>query len=174
MNPSALIFLFTVTVLSICNAAYGQQDRKDEIYEPEPYDVRIKKSYINGVYIPKDLNDAIRELDAKMSPEAVKAFQKYSESEAERKAFFSFGRWMMVNWGLEEGSRLSHYFKTQKLGFVEDMVRVLMVSYHRHLNDKPVEAEALMNKYIEIRQEEQRQKEKEREALIKSLQKNGN
>lgn len=165
------IYLSLCMLMIVPTLSYGQKG--GEVYETEPYEVRIKKVYINGVYIPENLDDAIRELDSKMSQEALAAFRKYSEEEAERKAFFSFGRWMMVNWGLEEGSRLSHYFRQEGVGVVEDMVRVLMVSYHRHLNDKPLDSETLMNIYKKKRQDEQKQKEKEREALIESLRKGG-
>jgi len=141
-------FLLLGGMMTVQAQSSGQDD---EVYTPEPYEVRIKKSYINGVYIPKDIQDAISELDKKIEPSALEAFKQYSEEEAASKSFFGFGRWMSHNWGLDEGSRLSFYFQNQGLSNVEDMVRVLMITYHRHINEKPLDTEDLVKQYRELR-----------------------
>jgi len=144
--------------------AYGQ----DDIYQTEAYESRISKVFLNGVYIPENIVDALKELDKKVEPEGRKAFAALTEEEAASKLFFSFGRWMMVNWGMEEGSRISHYFRQQGVGIVEDMVRILMVTYHRHIHQRPIALEQLIEQYNEMRKKELEQKRKE---LLKSSKK---
>lgn len=139
-------------ILCFVQVSIGQSnEQEDDVYKPDPYEVRIKKSYINGVYIPKDIQDAVSELDKKIEPEGLNAFKNYTEDEAASKSFFGFGRWMSYNWGLDEGSRLSHYFRTQGLSNVEDIIRVLMITYHRHINDKPLDTESLIKHFKELR-----------------------
>ena len=147
-----------------------QSEDTTNVYQTESYEVRVKKSHINGVYIPINLNNAMSELDKKMDENAKKSFAAYTEEEAESKAFFTFGRWMLVNWGLEDGSRLSLYFTNKNLGVVEDMIRVLMVSYHRHLNKRPLDEEKLLQKYRDKRLEayELRLKTSRKDTLRKS------
>jgi hypothetical protein len=144
-----------------------QAQTEDDTYEVEPYHVRIKKSYINGVYIPKDLKEVLAELDKKMDTQAIEAFKSYTESEAEQKSYFGFGRWLSVNWGLEEGSRLSHHLQGMGLGFTEDMIRFLMVSYHRHLHERPLDSEQLIEHYQKLRKKKIEEEKKRQEALQK-------
>lgn len=166
---------FRIWVVSIVLILFGMEGlmaqsngQEDEVYNPEPYEVRIKKSYINGVYIPKDIPDVVSELDKKIESEGLEAFKNYTEDEAASKSFFGFGRWMSYNWGLEEGSRLSHYFRLQGLSNVEDIIRVLMITYHRHINDKPLETESLIKKFRELRQlEYEKEMKRFRETGIK-------
>jgi hypothetical protein len=131
-----------------------------DTFLPEPYDVRIKKAYLNGQYIPKNLEDALLELDKRMEADAMETFKNLSEEEAHRKAFFSFGRWIMVKWGMEDGSRLTEYFWQQQIGVVEDMTRIIMISYHRKLNQKPLDTESLFETFRKKRQEEFKARQK--------------
>lgn len=141
-----------IIFLGVKDLSIAQSDGQEaDVYKPDPYEVRIKKSYINGVYIPKDILDAVSELDKKIEPEGLIAFKNYTEEEAASRSFFGFGRWMSHNWGLDEGSRLSHSFRTQGLSNVEDIIRVLMITYHRHINNKPLDTENLIKHYKELR-----------------------
>ena len=47
----------------------------------------------------------------------------------------------MINWGLEEGSRISHYLKEHGVTFPDDMVEVIIVTWHRQLNNQPLRLE---------------------------------
>jgi len=161
-----ILLIFQISL--VCCFSYSiafSQVIGEEVYSPEPYEKRVKMTHLNGVYIPKDIRDAMSELDQKIEPKARESFARYTEEEAASKAFLSFGRWMSVNWGLEEGSRLTQYFRDQKLGKVDDMIRVLMVSYHRHIHSKELETEQLIAYYQSIRKLEY-------EALMKRLDEN--
>lgn len=126
----------------------------DEVYEPIPYEKRITLSYIDEVYIPADLNDAIAVLDKKMEQAAKEKFGLLTEADAAIKPYFSFGKWMNINWSLEEGSRLSHYFRSRGIGKTEDMIRILMTAYHRHLRNVPIAEQELVDKYKALRRSE--------------------
>ena len=43
----------------------------------------------------------------------------------------------MTNWGMEEGSRISHHLKGMGVSVPDDMVRIIIVTWHRRLNGKP-------------------------------------
>lgn len=140
--------------------------KKDEIYTVESYEKRVQMEYINNVYIPLDIADALKELDLKMDPKGKEKFAQMSEEDAATKVYFSFGRWMSVNWGMEEGSRLTHYFNRQGIAKVEDMIRILMLTYHRHINQKELRMNELISYYKDLRR-------KEYEAYLERIRKEG-
>ena len=142
------------------------KQKKDETYTVESYEKRILREYINNVYIPKDLTDALQELDRKIDAAGREKFAIMSEEDAATKVYFSFGRWMSVNWGMEEGSRITHYFQNQGIGKVEDMIRILMISYHRQINERELQTKELINHYKELRK-------KEYEAYLERVRKEG-
>jgi hypothetical protein len=156
-----IIFLFGLSDVSA-----QVKPKKDLTYTVEPYEKRIQLEYINNVYIPKDLTDALRELDQKIDLAAREKFALMSEEDAATKVYFSFGRWMSVNWGMDEGSRITLYFNNQGIAKVEDMIRILMLSYHRHINQKELRTDELLNHYKDLRK-------KEYEAYLERVRKEG-
>lgn len=133
------IILFSTIFGSVALQAQEIKELKPsntvEEYEKQ-YQRNIKKSRINGVYIPKDLNDAIEQL-IKLSPEkSLEKFKMVPEDGVAKKLHFGLGRWMIVNWNFYDGSRLSHYLKNLGVGHPDDMADFLIVSLHRHLNGK--------------------------------------
>lgn len=106
-------------------------------YEKE-YQRRIKLKEINGVYIPKDLFDAFDQLDKLIDDEGLAKFKAHTEEECVRKLHFSLGRWIWLNWGLMEGSRLSVFFGDYNIRHAEDMSRIIIRSYHRKVNNKDI------------------------------------
>src|SRR6218665_293038 len=71
------------------------------------YEKRTKLTRIDGKYIPKDLNDALLELDKIMEEGAKKKFLEFSEEDARTKTHFSFGKYINARWSIQEGSRLT-------------------------------------------------------------------
>ena len=102
------------------------------------YNARIKLEMINGVYIPFDLQDAFAELSRLSAPEGLTDFKSAPEDSIRRKLHFGLGRWIMINWGLEEGSRISDYMKKHGVALPDDMVEVIIITWHRHLNGLPL------------------------------------
>lgn len=58
-----------------------------------------------------------------------------SEEEFTVNTHFGFGMWIRNNWNLWGGSRLSIYFNQKGIHHPDDMSGIILVSYHRHLND---------------------------------------
>jgi hypothetical protein len=135
----------------------GQKNSSDTTYLQQyeiEYDQRINLQKINGHYIPMDVADAMSELDKIVDMVGKAKFKTQSEEMAIKKIHFSFGRWMIVNWGFYEGSRLSHYLRGLGVTYPDDMASVLMACYHRHLNSKPLGLGDLAKIYAEKRKKE--------------------
>ena len=118
------------------------------------YKQNIRLSKINGVYIPKDLNDAFVQLERLTPAESLLKFKSAPEEEVCRKLHFGIGRWMILNWNFYQGSRLSHYLKSKGLSHPDDMAQFILRTFHRHLLSKDLEQEALIKELIKAREEE--------------------
>jgi len=157
---------FLIVLISLISGHILAQDTTyRERYEME-YQQRIKLQKINGRYIPKDLNDALAQLDALVDPEGQVKFKAQPEDIAVRKIHFSFGKWMIVNWGFYEGSRLSHYLRSQGITYPDDMATTLMICFHRHLNGKPLEFEKLAMEFAEKRRKEVEERLKQGTVIV--------
>lgn len=120
----------------------------------EKYERNIKKSRINGVYIPVDLKDAFNELTALSSKESLDKF-KYADTDfVVRRLHYGIGRWITVNWNLYDGSRIGHHLKTYGVTHPDDQVRLLLTTYHNHLNSKDLNIEAVAAKILAERAKE--------------------
>ncbi|MBK9721183.1 MAG: hypothetical protein IPO78_06145 [Saprospiraceae bacterium] len=118
------------------------------------YEARIKLERIDDVYIPKDLKDALKELDRLTDTKTALELISSSEDTIASKLHFNLGRWMQIHWGLEEGSRLSFYLKNRGLSFPDDMMDLLIRCWYRHLKQLPLDDQQLIDHYINQRQKE--------------------
>ncbi len=118
------------------------------------YSARVKLAEINGRYIPKNIGDAMIELDKIVDSGGKTKFKSQPEKEGVRRIHFSFGKWMIVNWGFYEGSRLSHYLREKGITYPDDMADALMTFYHRHLNGQPLGIDEMALFYAEKRKKE--------------------
>lgn len=119
------------------------------------YERRIKKEYLNDVYIPSDLTDAFQELRRLSDKNAIARFKSMEEDTVARILYFSLGRWITENWGFRGGSRLSHWLKT-KIGIShpEDQATFIIRTFHRSLNKKELNVKELAKDLNEKRQKE--------------------
>lgn len=105
-----------------------------------------------------------------MDEPAKKKFLEFSEEDARTKTHFSFGKYINARWSIQEGSRLTAWFQKNKIYNYDDMIDVVITTYHRKLNKKPIEFETLATyhykKRLKIAQELQKEKE-ERDAKNK-------
>ncbi len=142
-----LLFLFFLPQLL---PAQTRPPATKEEYEKN-YRERIQKEYLFGVYIPKDMGDAFRQLDKLIDEESKAKFLSLGEDEAWHKLFFSLGRWMSYNWGFYGGSRFSHYLRSMGITHPDDMIRFTIVLYHRHLSGGPLDPKPLIDLILEER-----------------------
>lgn len=101
------------------------------------YQKRIRKTRIDGVYIPKDLYDTFAQFDRLMGDATRSQFKNLSEEEAGKK--FHLILWICNNWGFYEGSRLSHYLREMGIFHPESQAHFLVTTYHRQLNGKSLQ-----------------------------------
>ena len=101
-----------------------------------------------GVYIPTDLEDCFKELKKMLPAELVSKMKSGTEKNM-IKYHFGLGTWMRNNWGLWSGSRLRDYFKKLGLSHPDDMSSVVLNSFWRHLNNKPLKVDEQVKYYQE-------------------------
>lgn len=125
------------------------------------YEKNIKKTRIDGVYIPINLEEAFEELANLADDSSLVKFKAADEQTISRKLHFGLGRWIMVYWNLEEGSRYEHHLRSLGLIQVDDMIQFTIVSFHRHLRGTDLEVEERVAEYkkkLEEKLESRRQK----------------
>ncbi len=135
---SLIFFAFGSNLLAQENDEKTPPDTKAEI--EKEYQRNIKKPVINGVYIPVDVEDAMKELE-KLSPaQSLEKFKNAPENTVAEKLHFGLGRWMIYNWNFYYGSRLEYYLKKLGISHPDDMADFLIISFHRYLNKKPLDS----------------------------------
>ena len=102
--------ILTALALTLTMTSTYAQTKTNDQFQKE-YEARTQKEYLDRVYIPLNLEDAFKELDKKMEKEAKIGLMTLTEEEAPRKYHFVLGRWMIKNWSLDRGSRLSVYLR---------------------------------------------------------------
>jgi hypothetical protein len=115
-----------------------EQERKIEHLEHQK---KLIADSINGVHIPKDLNDCFLQLNKILSKVDKEEFLNMDEKEAVGMTHFSLGQWIRNNWGLWNGSRLQKYFNDLDIKHPDDMSGIILTSYHRFLSKKEIELE---------------------------------
>lgn len=147
--------------LFLCLAVVGSQTALSAQQQPalpnneqefeQQYQERIKKEILNGVYIPKNLDDAIAQLNKLISPDSKVKIKAIPEDSVCMYLHGRLGQWMILNWGFYGGSRLSHYLRSAGVTYPDDMADFLILAYHRHLNGKPVNIKELVILFKEKR-----------------------
>ena len=125
----------------------------DETEFARQYQERIKKDRLHGIYIPKNLDDALAQLDKLSSEEAKNIFMAIPEDSVCLVMHNRLGQWMIVNWSFYEGSRISHYLRSAGVTYPDDMADFLILAFHRHLHQHAVEIRALATYFKEKRKE---------------------
>lgn len=146
LTIAALFFFAIATVRAQEYTPPGTEEQYQKQYAE-----RIRKDRLNGVYIPKNLDDACRQLSALSSPESRERFKKLPEDSVSMYMHRSLGQWMIVNWSFYEGSRLSHYLRSAGVTYPDDMADFLIVAWHQQLNGQPIEIKALVQRFKEKR-----------------------
>jgi hypothetical protein len=148
-----MLRITSVTLLYLIHSCFAFSQNTEEEYLKE-YEIRIKQERINDVYIPKNVNDAMKELDRLTNDKEAEKLKTSSEDTIASKLHFNLGRWMQIHWGLEDGSRLSHYLKSKGVTFPDDMMDLLIRCWYRHIKKIPLNENDLIDKYIAKRREE--------------------
>jgi hypothetical protein len=165
-----LLFLFTLFLPAGLLQAQDGPPNNEEEFEQQ-YQTRITKDKLNGVYIPKNLDDAMLQLDKLTSPEAQKKIKTIPEDSLAPFLHKRLGQWMIMNWGFYGGSRLSHYLRSAGVTFPDDMADFLLLAYHHKLNGKPVAIRELAIKFKEKRKEAWEKEQQQRKVIYEEVRK---
>jgi hypothetical protein len=111
--------------------------------KPIDLDGQIKA---HQVYIPKDLDDCFAELEKRLSKRTVAKMKGGSEEDMV-KYHHGLGTWMRNKWGLWKGSRLSKWFNDKGIRHPDDMSGIILDSFWRHLNEKPIKLDEQIKHY---------------------------
>ncbi len=162
--------ILLLTICSLClSLIAGAQKKPSDPKMPKTqkelgkeYLERLKKEKLFGVYIPKDIDEAIVELDKKTSPESRIKFQAAGEFEAIAKLHYSLGRWIRYNWGFHGGSRLTLFLNSKGAYHPDEMSWMVMLSYHRHLNKRERNLPEQLEMFKKLQEAKKKQEEAER------------
>jgi hypothetical protein len=111
------------------------------------YNWRIKQETIDDVYIPKNLQESLAVLDTMLADSIKQEIQKMEEGDASADLHFGLGLWLRNEWGFWRGSRLSSFFNSIGIFHPDDMSGIILTSFHRQINNKPIELENQIKYY---------------------------
>ena len=100
------------------------------------YQLRIEMDSINGVYIPKDIEDCCVQLDKILSEKDKEYIKGLLKEDILKHLHFGLGMWIRNNWGLWGGSRLQQYFFDKKIDHPDGMSGEILRAYYDWLNKK--------------------------------------
>lgn len=111
--------------------------KKERIQElknlQELYQKNIVADSIDGVYIPKNIEEAFTELNRLLK---IKDIETIKNNEEESFSHFGLGMWIRNNWGLWSGSRLQQYFIQRDINHPDSMSSFIISQYSNWLNGK--------------------------------------
>lgn len=162
-------WIFLVFMLCVVVSLTAQKEVKILTPKDSLYNENIKKSRLYGVYIPRDVPDALQKLKELTTDEARESLKKTDENTVAKKLFFGLGRWMEYNWNFVDGSRFSHYLRNKGLYDPDDMVTFMLITFHRYVNNKALDSDALIKKLAEERQKKIEEEKKKRETIIEEV-----
>ena len=86
---------------------------------------------LNENYVPKNLNEALTQIDFNLSDSLKLEIKKKSENDFISESHFGLGIGMRNNWRLWKGSDLSKYFNNIGIYHPDDMSGIILTSYYR-------------------------------------------
>lgn len=125
---------YTLSEITGCDE--GREGGEEQARQRAEFERRLTLETIEGVYIPKDLGEALAELDKRL-PEVDKNEMRALPSREEMiRHHLGLGTWMRNAWGLWNGSRLHKYFTALGVKHPESMSGVILYHYHDWLNGR--------------------------------------
>jgi len=98
------------------------------------------------IYIPENLEDCFVQLKKLLKPEDIEKMKTGTEDDMSQ-YHFGLGMGMRNEWGLWGGSRLAKWFNAQGITHPDDMSGIILDSFWRHLNGKPINLEQQVKYY---------------------------
>ncbi len=164
-----LLFIFSSPLVAQQPSPKEEWPAGTEAEYERQYQERIKKDKLNGTYIPKNLEEAMLELDKRIMPDSKAKLKAIPEDQVCEVMHNRLGQWIILNWGFYGGSRLSHYIKSAGITFPDDMADFLILAYHRRLNDKPVGIRELATEFKAKRKKEFEDRKKKGKVIQETV-----
>ena len=155
---------FLLCFVVLCPIISSAQILTDEEFN-KIYQENIQKEFINDVYIPIDVADAMKQLDLLSDDKGKSKLLEADENLAADRLVYGLGKWMIVYWNFYEGSRLSHHLKEYGLSHPEDMAKFLITTYHRYLRNAPLELKERGAIFFEKRKREQEVRNSQKKVI---------
>jgi hypothetical protein len=156
-----IIFGTSVMVLLVAGFPTGRECSAGPVAAQEKDD---------QIYVPKDLDDCFARLKKILKPEDVEKIKRGTEQDM-IDYHFGLGLWIRNNWGLWKGGRLAKWFNEQGIHHPDDMSGIVLHSFWRHLNSKPIELDKQVKYYQDywkqVRVDNEREKARVKRAVVK-------
>ncbi len=108
----------------------------------------LESSVTKEPYVPKDLDDALKQLDVLLGDQGRAKVLSAGESDMIQ-YHMGLGMWMRNNRGLWTGSPLAQYFNQIGIRHPDDMTGIIFDSYWRKLHGRNIELDAQVRFYQE-------------------------
>ena len=117
---------FIIVALLLCVSSTAQEKVSSQ------RDYRYLVDRIDGIYIPKDIDEAIDSLDEIISPEDKRYItDSLSLEDFGARCHHGLGTWIRNNWGLWGGSRLQRYFVDKNVYHPDEMSGEILNAYYK-------------------------------------------
>ena len=118
-------FTCGLAALLLCASSFAQE----KVSNLDDY--RYLADRINGIYIPKDIDEAVDSLDVLLGPENKRYITDSLSLDKFLAVSFETGIWIRNNWGLWRGSRLQQYFRDKGVLHPDSMSGEILEAYYK-------------------------------------------
>jgi len=135
----AEMWRFTVNFLKFMNKDMNkaEKERQEEIIEEqETQKKRLVADSIDGLYIPRNLEECFIELNKFLKPKDIETFRNLKDRDETGLYHLSLGMSLRNRWRLWTGSRLKQYFITKGIQHPDNMSGLILSFYYDWLNGK--------------------------------------
>ncbi|HVP78597.1 MAG TPA: DUF6794 domain-containing protein [Thermodesulfobacteriota bacterium] len=150
-----LTVLFLLAVFGAVGNLTAKAEKSSELEQP--------------VYIPANLDDCFAELKRVLKPEDIEKMKTGAEKEMIQ-YHFGLGTWIRNNWSLWKESRLTKWFNHKGIYHPDDMSGIIIISFWRHLNSKPIgfdeQVKFYQDYWKEVLERENQEKEREKRSIL--------
>lgn len=98
------------------------------------YQRRLVADSIDGIYIPRNLEESFHFLDTMLHAETISLIRSLPDRKAMSEFHFVLGMWLRNNWGFWAGSRLQQYFVQRGVEHPDNMSGTLLEYYYDYLH----------------------------------------
>lgn len=105
--------------------------------------------------IPSNLEECFEALNEELVASDIKLIKNSPEGSMHQ-FHHGIGRWIRNNWGLWSGSTLSEWFNEIEITHADDMSGIILESYWKFLNNKPIGLEDQVKIYHDFWKDSQK------------------